>query len=96
MLLTFLIRNSVCLVLFQSHINGPSAELSQASLQALGFCVYHSHVASGLPGTSSDLLIILRCAAFYRSSKTKLPLILLFAMQTRLQQRSCWRSAPWW
>ena len=36
---------------FQAHISSPNAELSQAALQALGFCVYHSHVVSGVPGT---------------------------------------------
>uniref|UniRef100_A0A665WXC8 Replication timing regulatory factor 1 n=1 Tax=Echeneis naucrates TaxID=173247 RepID=A0A665WXC8_ECHNA len=28
--------------LFQAHITSPNSELSQAALQALGFCVYHS------------------------------------------------------
>lgn len=36
---------------FQAHITSPNAELSQAALQALGFCVYHSRVVSGVPGT---------------------------------------------
>uniref|UniRef100_A0A3B4G6P9 Replication timing regulatory factor 1 n=1 Tax=Pundamilia nyererei TaxID=303518 RepID=A0A3B4G6P9_9CICH len=31
-----------------AHITSPNAELSQAALQALGFCVYHSHVVSGV------------------------------------------------
>uniref|UniRef100_A0A667ZUJ5 Replication timing regulatory factor 1 n=1 Tax=Myripristis murdjan TaxID=586833 RepID=A0A667ZUJ5_9TELE len=31
------------------HITSPNAELSQAALQALGFCVYHGHVVSGIP-----------------------------------------------
>lgn len=35
---------------FQAHISSPNAELNQAALQALGFCVYHSHVVSGVPG----------------------------------------------
>uniref|UniRef100_A0A3Q1KE44 Telomere-associated protein Rif1 N-terminal domain-containing protein n=1 Tax=Anabas testudineus TaxID=64144 RepID=A0A3Q1KE44_ANATE len=30
----------------KAHVNSPNAELSQAALQALGFCVYHSHVVS--------------------------------------------------
>uniref|UniRef100_A0A4W6F1H3 Replication timing regulatory factor 1 n=1 Tax=Lates calcarifer TaxID=8187 RepID=A0A4W6F1H3_LATCA len=33
----------------KAHITSPNAELSQAALQALGFCVYHSHVVSGVP-----------------------------------------------
>ena len=36
---------------FQAHVSSPNTELSQAALQALGFCVYHSRVVSGLPGT---------------------------------------------
>ncbi|KAM6934601.1 telomere-associated protein RIF1 [Xenentodon cancila] len=31
-----------------AHIASPNADLSQAALQALGFCVYHSHVVSGV------------------------------------------------
>uniref|UniRef100_A0A674N161 Replication timing regulatory factor 1 n=1 Tax=Takifugu rubripes TaxID=31033 RepID=A0A674N161_TAKRU len=31
----------------KAHISSPNAELNQAALQALGFCVYHSHVVSG-------------------------------------------------
>ncbi|XP_076012466.1 telomere-associated protein RIF1 [Genypterus blacodes] len=32
-----------------THIPSPNAELSQAALQALGFCVYHSQVVSKVP-----------------------------------------------
>ncbi|XP_056144888.1 telomere-associated protein RIF1 [Lampris incognitus] len=32
-----------------THITTPNAELSQAALQALGFCVYHGHIISGIP-----------------------------------------------
>lgn len=38
---------------FQTHMSSPDAELSQAALQALGFCVYHSRVVSGVPGRKS-------------------------------------------
>lgn len=31
-------------------MSSSNAELSQAALQALGFCVYHSRVISGVPG----------------------------------------------
>lgn len=31
-------------------MSSSDAELSQAALQALGFCVYHSRVISGVPG----------------------------------------------
>ncbi|XP_013876662.1 telomere-associated protein RIF1 isoform X2 [Austrofundulus limnaeus] len=30
------------------HLTSPCAELCQAALQALGFCVYHSHVVAGV------------------------------------------------
>ncbi|KAM3862259.1 telomere-associated protein RIF1 [Diretmus argenteus] len=32
-----------------THITSPNAELSQAALQVLGFCVYHAHVVAGAP-----------------------------------------------
>ncbi|KAI4790358.1 hypothetical protein KUCAC02_034686 [Chaenocephalus aceratus] len=32
-----------------AHVTGPDAELSQAALQALGFCLYHSHVSAAVP-----------------------------------------------
>lgn len=43
--------NIYLLLLVQIHIASPNAELVQAALQALGFCVYHSHVVSEIPGT---------------------------------------------
>lgn len=47
-----MILNSVLVpCCFQAHVTSPNTELSQAALQALGFCVYHSRVVSGLPGT---------------------------------------------
>ncbi|KAI4805629.1 hypothetical protein KUCAC02_010232, partial [Chaenocephalus aceratus] len=40
-----------------AHVTGPDAELSQAALQALGFCLYHSHVSAAVPETfAADLL----------------------------------------
>uniref|UniRef100_A0A8C5FB17 Replication timing regulatory factor 1 n=1 Tax=Gadus morhua TaxID=8049 RepID=A0A8C5FB17_GADMO len=38
-----------------THITGPNPELSQAALQALGFCVYHAHVVSGVSEILSAL-----------------------------------------
>lgn len=35
----------------QAHVSSPHAELSQAALQALGFCVFHPGVVSGVSGT---------------------------------------------
>ncbi|KAK5860714.1 hypothetical protein PBY51_022175 [Eleginops maclovinus] len=40
-----------------AHVVGPNAELTQAALQALGFCLYHSHVSSAVPETfAADIL----------------------------------------
>ncbi|XP_034072223.1 telomere-associated protein RIF1 isoform X2 [Gymnodraco acuticeps] len=40
-----------------AHVTGPNAELNQAALQALGFCLYHSHVSAAVPETfAADLL----------------------------------------
>uniref|UniRef100_A0AAQ4QMS8 Replication timing regulatory factor 1 n=1 Tax=Gasterosteus aculeatus aculeatus TaxID=481459 RepID=A0AAQ4QMS8_GASAC len=38
-----------------AHMSSPTAELSQAALQALGFCVYHARVVSGVPEILSAL-----------------------------------------
>uniref|UniRef100_A0AAY4C4W2 Telomere-associated protein Rif1 N-terminal domain-containing protein n=1 Tax=Denticeps clupeoides TaxID=299321 RepID=A0AAY4C4W2_9TELE len=35
----------------QTHISSENVELSQAALQALGFCVFHSHIVSAIPAT---------------------------------------------
>ncbi|KAL0963984.1 hypothetical protein UPYG_G00316070 [Umbra pygmaea] len=42
---------------FQTHISSQNAELSQAALQALGFCVFHAHVVSAIPVTFADDLL---------------------------------------
>lgn len=34
----------------QTHISSENEELSQAALQALGFCVFNSSIVSGIPG----------------------------------------------
>uniref|UniRef100_A0AAY4C470 Telomere-associated protein Rif1 N-terminal domain-containing protein n=1 Tax=Denticeps clupeoides TaxID=299321 RepID=A0AAY4C470_9TELE len=34
-----------------THISSENVELSQAALQALGFCVFHSHIVSAIPAT---------------------------------------------
>uniref|UniRef100_A0AAY4C421 Telomere-associated protein Rif1 N-terminal domain-containing protein n=1 Tax=Denticeps clupeoides TaxID=299321 RepID=A0AAY4C421_9TELE len=38
-----------------THISSENVELSQAALQALGFCVFHSHIVSAIPETLSAL-----------------------------------------
>uniref|UniRef100_A0A8C9SBH4 Replication timing regulatory factor 1 n=1 Tax=Scleropages formosus TaxID=113540 RepID=A0A8C9SBH4_SCLFO len=42
----------------QTHISSQNVELSQAALQALGFCAFHSNVVSGIPG-AQELLVSL-------------------------------------
>ncbi|KAJ8255267.1 hypothetical protein GJAV_G00202930 [Gymnothorax javanicus] len=45
---------------FQAHIVSPNVELSQAALQALGFCAFHSAIVSGIPaGMVEDILVAL-------------------------------------
>uniref|UniRef100_A0A669BIV0 Replication timing regulatory factor 1 n=1 Tax=Oreochromis niloticus TaxID=8128 RepID=A0A669BIV0_ORENI len=45
-----------------AHIISPNAELSQAALQALGFCVYHSHVVSGVSGNITSEILSALCS----------------------------------
>uniref|UniRef100_A0A4W5RC23 Replication timing regulatory factor 1 n=1 Tax=Hucho hucho TaxID=62062 RepID=A0A4W5RC23_9TELE len=42
---------------FQTHISSQNAELSQAALQALGFCVFHVHVVSAIPANFAEELL---------------------------------------
>uniref|UniRef100_A0A4W6F1L7 Replication timing regulatory factor 1 n=1 Tax=Lates calcarifer TaxID=8187 RepID=A0A4W6F1L7_LATCA len=51
-----------------AHITSPNAELSQAALQALGFCVYHSHVVSGVPETFAAEIISALCSLVVKST----------------------------
>uniref|UniRef100_A0A8B9L164 Telomere-associated protein Rif1 N-terminal domain-containing protein n=1 Tax=Astyanax mexicanus TaxID=7994 RepID=A0A8B9L164_ASTMX len=39
-----------------THISSENEELSQAALQALGFCVFNTNIVSGIPGKLEDLL----------------------------------------
>ncbi|XP_062312919.1 telomere-associated protein RIF1 isoform X2 [Osmerus eperlanus] len=41
----------------QTHIASQNVELSQAALQALGFCVFHSHVVSTIPASFAEELL---------------------------------------
>ncbi|KAJ8407122.1 hypothetical protein AAFF_G00287980 [Aldrovandia affinis] len=43
---------------FQVHIASPNVALSQAALQALGFCVYHSNVVSGIPASTVEEILV--------------------------------------
>uniref|UniRef100_A0A8C7UR95 Replication timing regulatory factor 1 n=1 Tax=Oncorhynchus mykiss TaxID=8022 RepID=A0A8C7UR95_ONCMY len=40
-----------------THIASQNAELSQAALQALGFCVFHAHVVSAIPANFAEELL---------------------------------------
>ncbi|XP_034041756.1 telomere-associated protein RIF1 [Thalassophryne amazonica] len=51
-----------------SHMSSSSAELSQAALQALGFCVYHSHVVSGLPENVAAEILSELCSLVVKST----------------------------
>ncbi|XP_051814631.1 telomere-associated protein RIF1 isoform X2 [Acanthochromis polyacanthus] len=51
-----------------AHIASPNAELSQAALQALGFCVYHSHVVSGAPEVLAAEILSALCSLVVKST----------------------------
>ncbi|XP_028446635.1 telomere-associated protein RIF1 isoform X2 [Perca flavescens] len=50
------------------HIASPNAELSQAALQALGFCLYHSRVVSGVPETFASEILSALCSQVVKSA----------------------------
>ncbi|KAJ8012367.1 hypothetical protein DPEC_G00041970 [Dallia pectoralis] len=51
----------------QTHISSQNAELSQAALQALGFCVFHAHVVSAIPANFADELLLSLCSLVMKS-----------------------------
>ncbi|XP_034429423.1 telomere-associated protein RIF1 isoform X11 [Hippoglossus hippoglossus] len=51
-----------------NHITSPNAELSQAALQALGFCVYHSQVVSGVPEDFAAEILSALCSLVVKST----------------------------
>uniref|UniRef100_A0A671Z0J4 Replication timing regulatory factor 1 n=1 Tax=Sparus aurata TaxID=8175 RepID=A0A671Z0J4_SPAAU len=51
-----------------AHVTSPNTELSQAALQALGFCVYHSRVVSGLPETFVAEILSALCSLAVKST----------------------------
>ncbi|CAL8267570.1 unnamed protein product, partial [Lota lota] len=51
-----------------THITGPNPELSQAALQALGFCVYHAHVVSGVPENFASEILSVLCSLVVTST----------------------------
>ncbi|KAM8857999.1 telomere-associated protein RIF1 [Synchiropus picturatus] len=52
-----------------AHVTSPNAELSQAALQALGFCVYHSHVVSGVPDAPLGEILSVLCSLVVKSTE---------------------------
>uniref|UniRef100_A0A6Q2ZJB3 Telomere-associated protein Rif1 N-terminal domain-containing protein n=1 Tax=Esox lucius TaxID=8010 RepID=A0A6Q2ZJB3_ESOLU len=52
---------------YVTHISSQNAELSQAALQALGFCVFHAHVVSAIPANFSDELLSSLCSLVIKS-----------------------------
>ncbi|XP_041857632.1 telomere-associated protein RIF1 isoform X2 [Melanotaenia boesemani] len=51
-----------------AHVSSPNAELSQAALQALGFCVYHSHIVSGLSDVFAAEILLALCSLVTNST----------------------------
>ncbi|XP_044071560.1 telomere-associated protein RIF1 isoform X2 [Siniperca chuatsi] len=51
-----------------AHITSPNAELSQAALQALGFCLYHSHIVSGVSETFAAEILSALCSLVVKST----------------------------
>uniref|UniRef100_A0A8C5AFH4 Replication timing regulatory factor 1 n=1 Tax=Gadus morhua TaxID=8049 RepID=A0A8C5AFH4_GADMO len=51
-----------------THITGPNPELSQAALQALGFCVYHAHVVSGVSENFASEILSALCSLVVSST----------------------------
>uniref|UniRef100_A0A8B9F3E3 Replication timing regulatory factor 1 n=1 Tax=Amazona collaria TaxID=241587 RepID=A0A8B9F3E3_9PSIT len=63
------LRLCICFV-FQAHISSQNVELSNAALQALGFCVFNSSITSELSATEmQDLLSIVNSVAVKTSDK---------------------------
>ncbi|KAG9348751.1 hypothetical protein JZ751_029068 [Albula glossodonta] len=55
---------------FQTHIASPNVELSQAALQALGFCVFNNSVVSGIPANfAEEILVALNTLAVKSTDK---------------------------
>ncbi|XP_027146662.1 telomere-associated protein RIF1 isoform X2 [Larimichthys crocea] len=51
-----------------AHISSSNVELSQAALQALGFCVYHSRVVSAGPETFATEILSTLCSLVVKST----------------------------
>ncbi|KAK3543767.1 hypothetical protein QTP70_027179 [Hemibagrus guttatus] len=53
---------------FQTHISSENEELSQAALQALGFCVFNTHIVSGIPANFAEEILLALCALVLKST----------------------------
>lgn len=47
----------MCTAFFQAHISSQNTELTNAALQALGFCVFNSNTTSELPGKQTNFSV---------------------------------------
>ncbi|KAK1788838.1 hypothetical protein P4O66_014834 [Electrophorus voltai] len=53
---------------FQTHISSENEELSQAALQALGFCVFNTNIVSGIPANFAEEILSVLCALVLKST----------------------------
>lgn len=51
------------------HISSENEELCQAALQALGFCVFHSHIVSVIPANVSEEVLSTLCSVVVKSKE---------------------------
>uniref|UniRef100_A0A8C2F9R9 Replication timing regulatory factor 1 n=1 Tax=Cyprinus carpio TaxID=7962 RepID=A0A8C2F9R9_CYPCA len=51
------------------HISSENEELCQAALQALGFCVFHSHIVSVIPANISEDILSTLCNVVVKSKE---------------------------
>uniref|UniRef100_W5KUD7 Replication timing regulatory factor 1 n=1 Tax=Astyanax mexicanus TaxID=7994 RepID=W5KUD7_ASTMX len=52
----------------QTHISSENEELSQAALQALGFCVFNTNIVSGIPAHFAEEILLALCALVLKST----------------------------
>uniref|UniRef100_A0AAR2LD23 Telomere-associated protein Rif1 N-terminal domain-containing protein n=1 Tax=Pygocentrus nattereri TaxID=42514 RepID=A0AAR2LD23_PYGNA len=58
-----------CLSVFcQTHISSENEELSQAALQALGFCVFNTNIVSGISANFAEEILSALCALVLKST----------------------------
>uniref|UniRef100_A0A8B9KYL2 Telomere-associated protein Rif1 N-terminal domain-containing protein n=1 Tax=Astyanax mexicanus TaxID=7994 RepID=A0A8B9KYL2_ASTMX len=51
-----------------THISSENEELSQAALQALGFCVFNTNIVSGIPAHFAEEILLALCALVLKST----------------------------